>query len=76
VCWSSATPRTRCCRIWAKALIRYQGLRHDHTARVQQGSRANGMRMDAGQAITIGQPGVHDYDVEAEARAMTLRATR
>jgi salicylate hydroxylase len=60
----------------AEALIRYQGLRHDHTARVQQGSRANGMRMDAGQAITIGQPGVHDYDVEAEARAMTLRATR
>jgi salicylate hydroxylase len=51
-------------------LIRYQALRHDHTARVQQGSRANGMRMDAGQAITIGQPGVHDYDVEAEARAM------
>jgi salicylate hydroxylase len=90
----SATLRTRCCRIWAKALtaiedgmvlatmlrgtevaevaemlIRYQGLRHDHTARVQEGSRANGMRMDAGQAITIGQPGVHDYDVEAEARA-------
>jgi salicylate hydroxylase len=53
-----------------EALIRYQRLRHDHTARVQQGSRANGMRMDAGQAITIGQPGVHDYDVEAEARVM------
>jgi salicylate hydroxylase len=52
-----------------EALIRYQGLRHDHTARVQQGSRANGMRMDAGQAIAIGLPGVHDYDVEAEARA-------
>jgi hypothetical protein len=32
--------------------------------------------MDAGQAITIGQPEVHDYDVEAEARAMALRATR
>jgi salicylate hydroxylase len=52
-----------------EALIRYQGLRHDHTARVQQVSRANGMRMDAGQAIAIGLPGVHDYDVEAEARA-------
>jgi salicylate hydroxylase len=51
-------------------LIRYQALRHDHTARVQQGSRANGMRMDSGHAITIGQPGVQDYDVEAEARAM------
>jgi salicylate hydroxylase len=56
-----------------EALIRYQGLRHDHTARVQQGSRANGMRMDAGQAITIGQPGVHDYDVEAEARVIRQR---
>ena len=51
-------------------LIRYQALRHDHTARVQQGSRANGMRMDSGQAINIGQPGVQDYDVEAEARAI------
>jgi salicylate hydroxylase len=59
----------------ADVLIPYQGLRHDHTARVQQGSRANGMRMDAGQAISIVKPGVHDYDVEAEARAMTLRAT-
>jgi salicylate hydroxylase len=53
-----------------EALLRYQGLRHDHTARVQQGSRANGIRMDSGLAITIGQPGVHDYDVEAEAEAM------
>ena len=51
-------------------LIQYQALRHDHTARVQQGSRANGIRMDSGQAITIGQPGVQDYDVQAEARAM------
>ena len=51
-------------------LIRYQALRHDHTARVQQASRTNGMRMDSGRAIIIGQPGVHDYDVEAEARAM------
>jgi 2-polyprenyl-6-methoxyphenol hydroxylase-like FAD-dependent oxidoreductase len=32
--------------------------------------RANGMRMDSGRPITIGQPGVQDYDVEAEARAM------
>jgi 2-polyprenyl-6-methoxyphenol hydroxylase-like FAD-dependent oxidoreductase len=51
-------------------LIRYQALRHDHTARVQQGSRANRRRMDSGQAISIGQAGVPDYDVEAEARAM------
>jgi hypothetical protein len=51
-------------------LVRYQALRHDHTARVQQGSRANGLRMDSGHAITIGQAGVQEYDVEAEARAM------
>ena len=37
---------------------------------VYERSRANGMRMDSGQAINIGQPGVQDYDVEAEARAM------
>jgi hypothetical protein len=51
-------------------LIPYQALRHHHTARVRQGSRANGLRTDSGQAITIGQLGVQDYDVEAEARAM------
>jgi salicylate hydroxylase len=51
-------------------LIRYQALRHAHTARVQQGSRANGLRMDTGQAITIARGGVQDYDVEAEALAM------
>jgi salicylate hydroxylase len=51
-------------------LIRYQSLRQDHTARVQEGSRANGLRMDSGHAITIGQGGVQDYDVEAAARAM------
>jgi salicylate hydroxylase len=52
------------------ALIRYQALRLDHTARVQQGSRANGMPMCSGQAVTIGQPGVQDYDVEVADRAM------
>lgn len=51
-------------------LIRYQALRHDHSARVQPGSRANGLRMDSGQAITIARCGVQDYDVEAEAQAM------
>ncbi|HWR46331.1 MAG TPA: FAD-dependent monooxygenase [Pseudonocardiaceae bacterium] len=51
------------------ALIRYQELRCDHTAQVQQGSRANGLLADSGQLVTIGQPGVQDYDVEAEAIA-------
>jgi len=51
-------------------LIRYQALRHEHTARVQQGSRANGLRFDSGQATAFGRNGVQDYDVEAAARAM------
>jgi 2-polyprenyl-6-methoxyphenol hydroxylase-like FAD-dependent oxidoreductase len=54
----------------AHVLIRYQALRHGRTARVQKGSRANGIRMDSGQAVIIARPGVQDYDVEAEARAM------
>jgi salicylate hydroxylase len=54
----------------ADVLARYQKLRHAHTTEVQQGSRANGLRMDSGQPVTIGRPGVQDYDVEAEARAM------
>ena len=55
------------------ALIRYQHLRRDHTARVQQGSRANGLRLDSGGAITISQPRVQDYNVEAEAEAIARR---
>jgi salicylate hydroxylase len=51
-------------------LIRYQALRHEHTARVQQGSRTNGLRFDSGQAIAFGRNGIQDYDVEAAARAM------
>jgi hypothetical protein len=31
--------------------------------------------MDSGQAIRIGQPGVHDCDVEAEATARSRVAT-
>jgi salicylate hydroxylase len=46
--------------------IRYQELRHEHTARVQRGSRANGLRFDSGQATAF----VQDYDVEAASRAM------
>jgi hypothetical protein len=29
--------------------------------------------MNAGQAIALGQLGVHDYDVEAEAEAKAMR---
>jgi salicylate hydroxylase len=55
------------------ALMRYQHLRRDHTARVQQGSRANGLRLDSGGVITISQPRVQDYDVEAEVEAIARR---
>jgi salicylate hydroxylase len=51
-------------------LIRYQALRHEHTARVQRGSRTNGLRFDSGQATAFGRNGIQDYDVEAAARAM------
>ena len=56
-----------------EALMRYQHLRRDHTARIQQGSRANGLRLDSGGVITISQPHVQDYDVEAEAEAIARR---
>jgi 2-polyprenyl-6-methoxyphenol hydroxylase-like FAD-dependent oxidoreductase len=51
------------------ALLRYEKLRREHTAAIQQGSRANGLRLDSGQMIQVVQPGMQDYDVEAEAVA-------
>jgi 2-polyprenyl-6-methoxyphenol hydroxylase-like FAD-dependent oxidoreductase len=51
-------------------LIRYQALRHGHTARVQRGSRTNGLRFDSGQATAFGRNGIQNYDVEAAARAI------
>lgn len=52
------------------ALIRYQQLRHDHTARVQHQSRVNGQLADSGQLDNLFHPGVQDYDVEAHARRL------
>ena len=51
------------------ALIRYEQLRRDRTALIQQGSRANGQRLDAGDAANMARPGTDDYDIEAEAEA-------
>jgi salicylate hydroxylase len=51
-------------------LIRYQALRHEHTAGVQRGYRDNGLRFDSGQPTASGRNGIQDYDVEAAARAM------
>lgn len=53
------------------ALMRYQTLRRDRTARVQQNARANGLRFDSAQAVSLSQPWVRDYDVEREALAIS-----
>jgi 2-polyprenyl-6-methoxyphenol hydroxylase-like FAD-dependent oxidoreductase len=61
-----------------KALLAYENLRHDRTARIQRGSRLNGASYDssgAGPRAVGGDPGVglqnrrwiYDYDVHAEA---------
>jgi salicylate hydroxylase len=51
------------------ALMRYQMLRRDHTARVQQNARVNGHRFDSGQPLSLNHSWVRDYDVEKEALA-------
>jgi salicylate hydroxylase len=52
------------------ALMRYQTLRRDHTARVQQNARVNGHRFDAAQPLSLNHSWVRDYDVEKEALAV------
>lgn len=49
------------------ALVQYESLRHDRTARVQRLSRSNGTRLDAGLTVRMRHPWVQSYDVEAEA---------
>lgn len=51
------------------ALLRYEQLRRDRTALIQQGSRANGQHFDSGDPINRAQLDVDNYDVEAEAQA-------
>jgi 2-polyprenyl-6-methoxyphenol hydroxylase-like FAD-dependent oxidoreductase len=51
----------------APALMRYQTLRRDRTARVQQYARTNGMREDSALAVSLGHPWVLNYDVEQAA---------
>jgi salicylate hydroxylase len=51
------------------ALMRYQTLRRDHTARVQRSARANGLGFDTGQPVSLNHSWVRDYDVEKEALA-------
>jgi salicylate hydroxylase len=49
------------------ALLRYQAMRRDHTARVQQSARENGLRFDSAQPLSLNHSWVRDYDVEKEA---------
>jgi salicylate hydroxylase len=50
-----------------QALMHYQTLRRDRTARVQQYARTNGMREDSALAVSLGHPWVLNYDVEQAA---------
>ncbi|MDT5017305.1 MAG: hypothetical protein QOD39_3465 [Mycobacterium sp.] len=54
-----------------EALKRYETLRRDRTARVQRFSRTNGVRLDSGSPVRFMHPWVRDYDVEAEALAVS-----
>jgi salicylate hydroxylase len=51
------------------ALMRYQMLRRDHTARVQRSARVNGLRFDSAKPLSLNHSWVRDYDVEKEALA-------
>ena len=51
------------------ALNRYEQLRRDRTALLQQGSRTSGARMRSGDAMSMDRSGIDDYDIEAEAEA-------
>ncbi|BBZ34764.1 FAD-dependent monooxygenase [Mycolicibacterium confluentis] len=52
------------------ALMRYQTLRREHTARVQHDARVNGHLFDSAQPVSLNHSWVRDYDVEKEARAI------
>lgn len=50
-----------------QAVMRYQMLRSDRTARVQRCARRNGIREDSALAVSLGHPWVLKYDVEQAA---------
>jgi salicylate hydroxylase len=52
-----------------EALIRYERLRRDRTALIQEGSRVNGARMNTEYRPGVDRSGIDDYDIEAEAEA-------
>jgi salicylate hydroxylase len=53
------------------ALMRYQTLRRDHTARVQRSARVNGLHFDSAKPLSLNHSWVRDYDVEKEALAVS-----
>ena len=55
------------------ALVQYQTLRRERTARIQQLSRSNGIRFDSGSATHLTRPWVQGYDVESDAIAVRQR---
>ena len=63
--------RGACAADVSEALTRYEALRRGRTARVQRLSRTNGVRLDAGSAVRFMQAWVRDYDVEADAVALS-----
>jgi salicylate hydroxylase len=54
------------------SLVRYERLRRERTDMIQQGSRINGNRLEAGDPARLARPGIgidDGYDIEAEAEA-------
>jgi salicylate hydroxylase len=56
------------------ALMNYQTLRRDRTARVQRYARTNGIREDSALAVSLGHPWVLNYDVEQAALDLVPRS--
>jgi salicylate hydroxylase len=54
-----------------RALAAYEGLRRDRTARVQLGSRRQGAGWDSSGSQLVDRRWIYDYDVWAEAVALT-----
>jgi salicylate hydroxylase len=59
-----------------RALVAYQDLRRDRTARVQLGSRRTGAGYDSSASQLTNRQWIYDYDAWAEAAALTRGARR
>jgi 2-polyprenyl-6-methoxyphenol hydroxylase-like FAD-dependent oxidoreductase len=53
-----------------QALIAYEGLRRDRTARVQLGSRRSGAGYDSSGSQLVDRRWIYNYDARAEAAAL------